>query len=46
MTGPWAYANPTDPLTITKNNNFGTYQDTYSGGGGFRVVQLGAKIYF
>jgi hypothetical protein len=46
VTGPWAYANPTDPLTITKNNNFGTYQDTYSGGGGFRVVQLGAKIYF
>jgi hypothetical protein len=46
VTGPWAYASPTDPLTITKNANWGTYSDTYSGGGGFRVVQLGAKIYF
>ena len=46
VTGPWAYANPTDPLTITKNNNFGTFQNTYSGGGGYRVVQLGVKIYF
>lgn len=44
--GPWAYANPTDPLTVTKNANWGTYSDTYSGVGGFRVVQLGAKIYF
>jgi hypothetical protein len=44
--GPWAYANPTDPLTVTKNSNWGTYSDTYSGVGGFRVVQLGAKIYF
>ena len=46
VTGPWAYANPTDPLTITKNNDFGTFVDTYSGGGGYRVIQLGAKIYF
>src|SRR5579864_773419 len=44
--GPWAYANPTDPLTVTKNSNWGTNSDTYSGMGGFRVVQLGAKIYF
>lgn len=44
--GPWAYANPTDPLTVTKNSNWGTNSDTYSGVGGFRVVQLGAKIYF
>ncbi len=44
--GPWAYANATDPLTVTKNANWGTYSDTYSGVGGFRVVQLGAKIYF
>jgi hypothetical protein len=44
--GPWEYANPTDPLTVTKNSNWGTYSDTYSGVGGFRVVQLGAKIYF
>jgi hypothetical protein len=47
VTGPWAYASPTDPLTITKNANWGTYSDTYgTGPGGFRVIQLGAKIYF
>lgn len=47
VTGPWAYASPTDPLTISKNDNWGTYSDTYgSGPGGFRVLQLGAKIYF
>ncbi|HKS74769.1 MAG TPA: carboxypeptidase regulatory-like domain-containing protein [Terriglobales bacterium] len=46
VTGPWAYATPTTPLTITKNANWGTYADTYSGSGGFRVVQLAAKIYF
>jgi hypothetical protein len=46
VTGPWAYASPTAPLTITKNANWGTYADTYSGSGGFRVVQLAAKIYF
>jgi hypothetical protein len=45
-TGPAAYESPTDPLTITKNGNWGTYSDTYSGPGGFRVIQLGAKIYF
>jgi hypothetical protein len=49
VTGPWAYANPTDPLTISKNSNWGTYSDTYNSGGGpgsFRVVQLGAKFFF
>jgi hypothetical protein len=46
VTGPWAYTSPTDPLTITKNDNWGTYSDTYSGAGGFRVLQLGAKFYF
>ena len=47
VTGPWAYASTTDPLTITKNDNWGTYSDTYgTGPGGFRVIQLGAKIYF
>lgn len=46
VTGPWAYASPTDPLTITKNAGWGTDKDTYSGAGGPRVVQLGAKIYF
>lgn len=44
--GPWAYANPNDPLTVTKHADWGTYSDTYSGVGGFRVIQLGAKIYF
>lgn len=47
VTGPWAYASPTDPLTIMQNANWGTYSDTYgTGPGGFRVVQLGAKIFF
>lgn len=46
VTGPWAYANATDPFTITKNSDFGTFSDTYSGAGGFRVLQLGAKFYF
>lgn len=47
VTGPWNYASPTDPLTITKNDNWGTFSDTYgTGPGGFRVIQLGAKIYF
>jgi len=45
--GPWAYvSDPTTPVSVTKNSNWGTYSDTYSGVGGFRVVQLGAKIYF
>jgi hypothetical protein len=49
VTGPWAYASPTDPLTIKRNANWGTFSDTYNSGGGpgsFRVVQLGAKFYF
>ena len=25
VTGPWNYASPTDPLTITKNDNWGTF---------------------
>jgi hypothetical protein len=38
VTGPWAYASPTDALTLTKNDNWGTYSDTYgTGPGGFRV---------
>lgn len=45
--GPWPYvADPTTPLSVTKASNWGTYSDTYNGVGGFRVVQLGAKIYF
>ncbi len=49
VTGPWAYASATDPLTIKKNDNWGTFSDTYNSGGGpgsFRVIQLGAKFYF
>ncbi len=46
VNGPWEYADPATPLSISKNANWGTPADTYSGGGGFRVVQLGAKFYF
>ncbi len=46
VTGPWQYS-PTDPLTIAKNSKWGSYTDSYgTGPGGFRVLQLGAKIYF
>jgi Carboxypeptidase regulatory-like domain/TonB-dependent Receptor Plug Domain len=43
--GPWQWQ-PGTPVSITKNNNWGTYSDTYSGGGGPRVVQLGARFIF
>src|SRR3984957_5853665 len=47
VNGPWGYSDPTTLISIAKNNNFGTNQSTpNSGPGGFRVVQLGAKIYF
>ncbi|HUO24344.1 MAG TPA: carboxypeptidase regulatory-like domain-containing protein [Candidatus Aquilonibacter sp.] len=47
VNGPWEYADPATPLSITKNSNWGAYSDTYgTGPGGFRVVQLGAKVYF
>ncbi|MGA8151892.1 MAG: carboxypeptidase regulatory-like domain-containing protein [Terriglobales bacterium] len=47
VNGPWEYADPTTPLSISKNANWGTNSDTYNTGpGGFRVLQLGAKIYF
>jgi len=48
--GPWPwFGDPSRPLSMTKNGNWGTFSDTYnnSGGpGGFRVVQLAAKLYF
>lgn len=48
--GPWPwFGDPSRPLSTTKNSNWGQNSDTYnsSGGpGGFRVVQLAAKIYF
>jgi Carboxypeptidase regulatory-like domain/TonB-dependent Receptor Plug Domain len=47
MNGPWEYNDPATPLSISKNSNFGTNSATpNTGPGGFRVVQLGAKIYF
>ncbi len=46
VNGPWQWMDPLTPLTIEKNANWGTNADTYSGAGGFRVIQLGAKIYF
>jgi len=46
VTGPWQYT-PTDPLTISRVTDWGKPSDTYgTGPGGFRVIQLGAKIYF
>jgi hypothetical protein len=47
VSGPWQYSPPDTSLSISKNGNFGTNQSTpNTGPGGFRVVQLGAKIYF
>lgn len=44
--GPWQWQ-PGTPFSISKNANWGTYADSYgTGPGGFRVVQLGAKLYF
>ena len=47
VNGPWEYSDPTTIISIAKNGNFGTNASTpNTGPGGFRVVQLGAKIYF
>jgi len=57
INGPWqwTYGTPagagssSPDVTISKNSNWGTPMDTYNstgGPGGFRVVQLGAKVYF
>ncbi len=45
VNGPWEWQ-PGTPFSISKNNNWGTYADTYGGPGGFRVIQLGAKFIF
>ncbi|MBZ5703470.1 MAG: carboxypeptidase regulatory-like domain-containing protein [Acidobacteriia bacterium] len=57
VNGPWQWAyggqagsgpaswSP-NSFSISKASNFGKYSDTYTGIGGPRVVQLGAKIYF
>lgn len=34
------------PVTFTKSTGWGTPTTTHNGAGGFRVVQLGAKVYF
>ena len=44
--GPWQYADAATPVTFTKSTGWGKPTTTYNGAGGFRVVQLGAKIYF
>ena len=54
VNGPWQWTYPSQAgtgssspaFTVSKTSNFGTPSDTYSGVGGPRVVQLGAKIYF
>lgn len=44
--GPWQWQ-PGTPFSISKNSNFGTYSDTPgTAPGGFRVIQLGAKVFF
>ncbi len=45
VNGPWQWQ-PGTPFSISKPDNWGTYVDTYSGPGGSRVVQVGAKFYF
>lgn len=47
VNGPWEYSDPTTLISIAKNSNFGTNASTpNTAPGGFRVVQLGAKVYF
>jgi hypothetical protein len=47
VNGPWNYETPTTPLTISENTGWGTKAGTpNTGPGGFRVIQLGAKVYF
>jgi hypothetical protein len=47
VNGPWEYSDPSTLISISKNSNFGTNASTpNTGPGGFRVVQLGAKVYF
>lgn len=47
VNGPWEYSDPTSLISISKKRNFGTNQSTQNTApGGFRVVQLGAKLYF
>jgi hypothetical protein len=43
---PNQWNSPSTPIQISKGANWGQYSDQYSGAGGPRVVQLGAKVYF
>jgi hypothetical protein len=46
VNGPFQYSSG-DPFAISKSSDWGTNASTYgTGPGGFRVVQLGAKVYF
>jgi len=45
LDGPWQWQ-PFTPFSISQTADWGKPTDTYSGVGGFRVIQLGAKIYF
>jgi hypothetical protein len=46
LTLPSCDASGCIPMSITKGSNFGQYTSQYSGVGGPRVIQLGAKFYF
>ena len=45
LNGPWQWQ-PGTAFSISQGSGWGKNTDTYSGVGGFRVIQLGAKIYF
>ena len=46
LTLPSCNANGCTPMSITKGGNYGQYTSQYTGVGGPRVIQLGAKFYF
>jgi hypothetical protein len=47
VNGPWEYSAPNTLISIAKNSGFGSNTSTpNTAPGGFRVVQLGAKVYF
>ena len=45
LNGPWQWQ-PGTQFSISRADGWGKNTDTYSGVGGFRVIQLGAKFYF
>jgi len=44
--GPWQWNSPSTPVSVSKGDKWGQYSGQYTGVGGPRVIQLGAKIYF